>query len=223
MIPILIDISGIDDILSKVDIIIQKWEIYYQLIKGKKFNKIRKPIKNKLLEYFKEEKNEYLLLKIFTNGEIESFKNLEINNDNEMEEEEKEKKQELKEEEEKDEKDNIDNEQDNIDPEQYEDKQKSNQNLDLINEDFSKNNECGTSMYYQTYTIRDEETTEANTEMLNKNLMNIDLKMFTKSDKFQVTEPYKSIEKKGKTEAFFNFSKKLSKGHYITGLNSEKI
>jgi uncharacterized protein YfkK (UPF0435 family) len=36
MIPILIDISGIDDILSKVDIIIQKWEIYYQLIKGKK-------------------------------------------------------------------------------------------------------------------------------------------------------------------------------------------
>ena len=27
MIPILIDISGIDDILSKVDIIIQKWEI----------------------------------------------------------------------------------------------------------------------------------------------------------------------------------------------------
>ena len=223
MIPILIDISGIDDILSKVDIIIQKWEIYYQLIKGKKFNKIRKPIKNKLLEYFKEEKNKYLLLKIFTNGEIESFKNLEINNDNEMEEEEKEKKEELKEEEEKDEKDNIDNEQDNIDPEQYEDKQKSNQNLDLINEDFSKNNECGTSMYYQTYTIRDEETTEANTEMLNKNLMNIDLKMFTKSDKFQVTEPYKSIEKKGKTEAFFNFSKKLSKGHYITGLNSEKI
>ena len=223
MIPILMGINEVDEILSKIDNIIHKWEIIYQLIKGKKFNKIHKTIKNKLFEYFNEEKNKYLLLKIFTNGEFESFKNLEINNDENEDVEEEEKKEKKEKEKEEEINNNIDNEQDNDDQEQFDERQKSNQNLELINEDCSKNSICETSIYYQTFTVLDEETTEANTEIFNKNIMNVDFKMFKKSDKYKVIEPYRNIEKKSNSEAFFNFSKNLSKGHYITGLNSEKI
>ena len=214
LIPIISKIKTINEILTNADIIIKKWKANYDLIKNKKNNKILKSIKNDLIQFFKEEKNKYLLLKIFSDDEYEFFKNPE--NHNSVEEEEEENNNE----------DNADYDRENIDENQSNNiQEEENQNLDQISEDFQNNCKSDTSMIIQNFTAKDVDstTTEANTEMISENILNIDLKMYHKSNKFKVIEYYKVIEQKKECEAFFNFNKNVSKGHYITGLYSEKI
>ena len=198
---------------SKIDVILENWEIIYKLIRGKKFKKIHKSIYNKLLKYFKEEKNKYLLLKIFNNEEYESFKLSEERNDN------------YKEIKEDDDEHNSLNEA-NID---CESKEIEEENISKIKENYEKDFKTESSMIIESLTLtinkenKELPETEMNTESITESIDKIDIKMFYKSDKYKIIEQYKTIEKKYNYVAFPNFSKNLSKGHYITMLDGKTL
>ena len=63
---------------NKIKEYIESWNYYENFIKMKKFRKIRKDARHLLKQYFKEEKNKNILLKIFDQDKISSF----INNNN---------------------------------------------------------------------------------------------------------------------------------------------
>ena len=62
--------------------LLSEWTSIEQKIKDKKFKKIHKSNMIKLYEYFNEEKNKQILLNIFSEEEINNFKNIDINKDN---------------------------------------------------------------------------------------------------------------------------------------------
>ena len=201
---------------TKIDVILENCETICKLIKDKKYKKISKSIYNKLFNYFQEDKNKYLLLKIFGKEEYESFKKSAEKN----EEEERE-----KEEEKEDYKMESINEAD-IDSEsiQLEEKYISN-----VKDNFEEGLKADSSMIIESLTLttnklnKELEKTEMNTEYITDCVENIDVKMYYKSDKFKIIEKHKIIEKKYNYDAFPNFSKNLSKGHYITMLNSKAL
>ena len=83
LIYILID-NDINNIMDKTESILNKWEEYNKLIKEKKYKKIKGNKLNKLVNFFKDEKNKILLLKLF---EYELYKfyfnlDLDINEEN---------------------------------------------------------------------------------------------------------------------------------------------
>lgn len=203
---LLIKLILIDELNNNTnhDSLLEKWETIETSIKEKKYKKIHREILKKLIQYFNNEKNKYLLLKIFSKAEYESLKNLDINNI-EFEEEK-----------------NEDKTENNLNFKHVNDIQPDeNDNLMQSQHELSQKRDINTFMIEQTYTI-DENITEVNTDSANNNIK-IDFNKFKKSDKYKVIESYDVIETETKSEALFNFSKNLSKGHYITGLNSNKL
>ena len=202
---------------TKIKLILENWETICKLIKDKKFKKISKSIYNKLFNYFQEEKNKYLLLKIFSKEEYESFKKSAEKNEEEEEREKEEEKEDYK-------KESIN--EDDIDSEsiQLEEKYISN-----VKDNFEEGLKADSSMIIESLTLttnklnKELEKTEMNTEYITDCVENIDVKMYYKSDKFKIIEQHKTIEKKYNYDAFPNFSKNLSKGHYITMLNSKAL
>ena len=199
---------------DKNELLLKRWKIYEKMIKEKKYKKIPKNIIKKLFTFFGLEKNKFLLLKIFTQEEYESFINLERTNyfKKEKEEEYKDNKESVYY------KSNYDCEQKIREP-QIEEEKEIELNIDLEEKD---NN---SSIVIQSYTIKVEEIreTESITEYINDKPYNLDFKMFKKSDKNKVIEFYKIIENENDCEALFNYSKKLSKGHFITKTNNHKL
>ena len=196
---------------SQNDVTLENWEKISKLIKEKKLKKMPKSIFNKLLKYFQDEKNKYLLLKIFSKEEYESFKILEEENDNHIDE---------KEEKEEDEEKNNLNE-DNVIGESI---QIEEENISKIRDNFEKDfkTETKTSMIIESITLTTNKEnkelveTELNSGNITDLIDKIDVKMYYKSNKFKIIEQYKTIEKKYNYVAFPNFTKNLSKGHYIT-------
>ena len=198
---------------NKNELLLKRWQIYEKMIKEKKYKKIPKNILKKLLTFFGLEKNKNLLLKIFTQEEYESFINLEQSNSFKKEEECNENKESVYY------KSNCDYVQKIEEPQIENEKE-----IELV-EDTDKKEYLESSMVIQSYTIKNEEIreTEASTESISDNLNKIDFKMFKYSNKYKIIEYYKVIESGNDCEALFNYSKNLSKGHYITKTNTHKL
>ena len=207
-----------DDIMekdkNKNEFSLGRWQTYEKMIKEKRYKKIHKNFLNKLLLFFKEEKNKSLLLKIFTQEQYESFINLNKNSNScKKEEKNKENKK-------------IDYLESECECEQKHEEYLSENEKEIeLEEDLEKKQYLESSMIIQSYTIKEEEKTEteASTETINDNPYNIDFKMYHKSNKYKVIEYYKVIEKENDCDALFNYSKNLSKGHYITKINNHKL
>ena len=134
---------------DKNELLLKRWKIYEKMIKEKKYKKIPKNIIKKLFTFFGLEKNKFLLLKIFTQEEYESFINLERTNyfKKEKEEEYKDNKESVYY------KSNYDCEQKIREP-QIEEEKEIELNIDLEEKD---NN---SSIVIQSYTIKVEEIRE---------------------------------------------------------------
>ena len=203
-----VNINDMTEKKEKTEFFIKEWTKLYDLIKEGKMKKIPKKQSNKLLLYLKEKNNKSLLLKIFTKEQYELFQSLDIVNDH---------------------RDII--ESNYIDNSKIELIQSSDISI-LPSESILEENHVlkhendSTSMIIESYTIKntsDLKETEANDRFINNSFINFDINMFKKSDKYKVIEYYKELEKNKKSESDFNFTKSLSKGHYITGLNSSLI
>ena len=210
LIQILMNVNE-NDIIGKYEkekSFMEKWNKLFVLIKEGKLKKIHKKQGNELLTYFKDINNKRLLLNIFTKEQYELFQNLDISNFQ------------------RDivEANYIDNSK--VELAQSDDIQILPSESILEESNVLKQEKDATSMIIESYTIKnasDQKETEASEGMINKSLFNIDINMFKKSDKYKVIEYYKEIERNKKSESDFNFTKTLSKGHYITGLNSSLI
>ena len=203
-----VNINDMTEKKEKTEFFIKEWTKLYELIKEGKMKKIPKKQRNKLLLYLKEKNNKSLLLKIFTKEQYDLFQSLDIVNDH---------------------RDII--ESNYIDNSKIELIQSSDISI-LPSESILEENHVlkhendSTSMIIESYTIKntsDLKETEANDRFINNSFINFDINMFKKSDKYKVIEYYKELEKNKKSESDFNFTKSLSKGHYITGLNSSLI
>ena len=211
LIKILMNINEENDIIGKYEkekSFMEKWNKVFVLVKEGKMKKIPKKQGNELLTYFKDINNKILLLNIFTKEQYELFQNLEISNY------------------ERDivEANYIDNSK--VELVQSDDMQILPSESILEENHVLKQENDTTSMIIESYTIKnvnDLKETEASESMINKSLFNIDINMFKKSNKYKVVEYYKELERNKKSESDFNFTKNLSKGHYITGLNSSLI
>ena len=216
LIPIIEESIKNNEKETNIEIILENWEIVYKLIKDRKFKKMPNSIYNKLLKYFQEEKNKYLLLKIFSEEEYESFKKLEERNGIYEDENEENK--------ENGEKDSLNEA--NIDCESV---QIEEQNISKIKENFEKDSNTETSMIVESVTLttykenKELLDTEVNTENIADSIDKIEPKMYYKSNKYKIIEQYKTIEKKYNYDAFPNFSKNISKGHYITMMDCKVL
>ena len=177
------------------DSILEKWNKIYKIIKEGKLNKIPKTRRNNFLEYIKEEKNKYLLLKIFNEDLYEWLKNYDYN------------KSEVK----------MVNK--NVECIQIIDLPDISDEKEL--EEKVKDED---SIIIQSYTIKaDLKETEATTESINENQANFEFDLFRKSDKYKVIDFYKILESNFDKTPHFKFHKNLSKGHFITSLSKHKL
>ena len=198
LILLLID-NNSNNIKEKKTDIINEWEKLNILIKEKKYKKIKKGKINKLLNYFRDEKNKTLLLKLYDEKLYDFYHDFDLKN--EIEE-------------------NIGLENSEINCEQI-----SNAQV-LSKESTFQRIEDSSSMIIQSYTIKDvSETQEAklNSTYINSALNEYDLNLFKKSNKYRVVEFSKLLEQNNCSDSNYQVLKVVSKGHYITGLNNTKI
>ena len=78
IIKYLFEIDNLNISEYKMNRYIIEWELLEKMIKNKKYKKIRKNITIKLLNYFIEEKNKYILINIFKEEDLQSFINKKI-------------------------------------------------------------------------------------------------------------------------------------------------
>ena len=190
LIYILID-NDINNIMDKTESILNKWEEYNKLIKEKKYKKIKGNKLNKLVNFFKDEKNKILLLKLFEYELYKFYFNLDLD---------------------------INEENSNVECIQI-----NNNNQSLSREDtFQKIND-ESSMIIQSYTIKDIKEDNIDSSFIYPYTKEYDLNLFKKSNKYKIIEFIKILEKNDTPESNNEIIKIISKGHYITGLNNNKL
>jgi len=212
LMQILIDLK-INEIIfneNEINNILKRWELFETIIKEKKFRKLPLTKRKKLYSYLQDRNNKVLLLNIFTQEQYNSFQRLDINQSEE----------------------NLDD--NHIDNNSNSSVQINNSNK--IQENLVEENEeelgqmarrgDTTSMIIQSYTIKDDKEleTELQTEAINIKYNNFDFNKFRKSNKYKIIEYNKTLEtKESFSKSYFNYTKNLSKGHYLIAGNKHNI
>ena len=196
LIQMLVD-NDINNIINKEknEPILNEWEKCNKLIEEKKYKKIKKSKLNKLLNFFKEEKNKPLLLKLYNDKLYEFYHNLDINEENA-----------------------------NLESSEVECFQVSNSHV-LPNENSFPRIDDSTMIIqsYSIRDISDCIELDKNSPCIRLIKPEYDLNLFKKSEKYRVFEFYKLLEKNNCRDSNYQILKVISKGHYITGLNNTKL
>ncbi len=212
LIQILLDLK-IDEITfneNEINNILKKWEFFESIIKEKKYRKLRLKERKKLFSFLKDKNNKTVLLNIFTKEQYDSFQRLDINQSEESLDENPINNNNCSVQ-----VDNSNKIQENLEEE----------NIDELNEQNVKREEV-TSMIIQSYTIKDDKELESEppTEAINFKYNNIDLNKFRKSNKYKVIEYNKALETNETfSNSYFNYTKNLSKGHYLIAGNTRRV
>ena len=212
LIQILLDLK-VDEITfneNEINNMLKKWEFFKSIIKEKKFRKLRFKERKKLFSFLKDKNNKTVLLNIFTKEQYDSFQRLDINQSEESLDENPINNNNCSVQ-----VDNSNKIQENLEEE----------NIDELNEQNVKREEV-TSMIIQSYTIKDDKELENEppTEAINFKYNNIDLNKFRKSNKYKVTEYNKTLEiNETFSNSYFNYTKNLSKGHYLIAGNTRRV
>ena len=184
---------------EKAESIINEWEKLNILIKEKKYKKIKGGKINKLLNYFRDEKNKTLLLKLYDEKLYEFYHNLELKNGK------------------------VEN--NDLDNSEIECAQISNAQV-LSKESTFQRIDDSSSMIIQSYTIKDVSQTQdakLNASFIKPILNEYDFNLFKRSNKYRVIEFSKLLEMNNCRDSNYEVLKVISKGHYITGMNNTKI
>lgn len=199
LIKILID-NDINNIKGKqIESILNEWEKLNTLIKEKKYKKIKRGKINKLLNFFKDEKNKTLLVKLYDEKLYEFYHDLDLKNET------------------------IEN--NDLENSEIKCAQISNSQV-LAKESTFQRIDDSSSMIIQSYTIKDAsevQDAKLNSTFIGPHINEYDLNLFKISDKYKVIEFYKLLEKNNCRDSYYQILKVVSKGHYITGLNNTKI
>ena len=212
LIQILLDLK-VDEITfneNEINNMLKKWEFFKSIIKEKKFRKLRFKERKKLFSFLKDKNNKTVLLNIFTKEQYDSFQRLDINQSEESLDENPINNNNCSVQ-----VDNSNKIQENLEEE----------NIDELNEQNVKREEV-TSMIIQSYTIKDDKELESEppTEAINFKYNNIDLNKFRKSNKYKVIEYNKALETNETfSNSYFNYTKNLSKGHYLIAGNTRRV
>ena len=212
LIQILLDLK-VDEITfneNEINNMLKKWEFFESIIKEKKFRKLRFKERKKLFSFLKDKNNKTVLLNIFTKEQYDSFQRLDINQSEESLDENPINNNNCSVQ-----VDNSNKIQENLEEE----------NIDELNEQNVKREEV-TSMIIQSYTIKDDKELESEppTEAINFKYNNIDLNKFRKSNKYKVIEYNKTLESNETfSNSYFNYTKNLSKGHYLIAGNTRRV
>ena len=212
LIQILLDLK-VDEITfneNEINNMLKKWEFFECIIKEKKFRKLRFKERKKLFSFLKDKNNKTVLLNIFTKEQYDSFQRLDINQSEESLDENP---------------ININNCSVQVDNSNKIQENLEEENIDELNEHNVKREEV-TSMIIQSYTIKDDKELESEppTEAINFKYNNIDLNKFRKSNKYKVIEYNKALETNETfSNSYFNYTKNLSKGHYLIAGNTRRV
>ena len=212
LIQILLDLK-VDEITfneNEINNMLKKWEFFESIIKEKKFRKLRFKERKKLFSFLKDKNNKTVLLNIFTKEQYDSFQRLDINQSEESLDENP-----------------INNNNCSMQVDNSNKIQENlvEENIDELNEHNVKREEV-TSMIIQSYTIKDNKELESEppTEAINFKYNNLDLNKFRKSNKYKVTEYNKTLEiNEAFSNSYFNYTKNLSKGHYLIAGNTRRV
>ena len=211
LIQILLDLK-IDDIKideeKELSIILNRWDLFYNLIKEAKFKKIPLHKRKELFSYLKDENNKMLLLNIFNKEQYDLFQILNF--------------------------DFIEKSLDiikfyNNDLSQrslYGSNNLMREELDSISYEQNSNRPETTSVIIGSYTIQDvtESQVEFEIEKHDFNPKESDFNMFIRSDKYKILEYNKILEKNEYFKKhYLHYAKNISKGHFIIAGNSHKI
>ena len=200
---------------NEINILLEKWLLFDNIIKQNKFKKLPLTKLKELFSYLQDKNNELLLLNIYTEEEYKSFQKLNFNyleentyNINPLETSVK------------------NNDSIEID---------SNSNINIINSNFenidefneqSVKKEYTSTIIEQSYTIQDikETETEVETEIIKRKSIKYDLNKFRKSDKYEIIEYNKTLEiNKLLNDSYYKYAKNISKGHYLISGNKHEI
>ena len=212
LMQILLDLK-INEIIfneNEINNILERWKLFENIIKEKKFRKLPLTKRKELYSYLQDRNNKALLLNIFTQEQYDSFQRLDLDHSEE----------------------NLD---DNpINNNSNSSVQINNNNKIQENLVEEKEEELGqmvrggdtTSMIIQSYTIKDDKEleTELQTEAINIKYNNFDFNKFRISNKYKIIEYNKTLEtNESFSKSYFNYTKNLSKGHYLIAGNKHNI
>ena len=194
LIRILIN-NDINDVEKISESVLKQWDECNNLIKEKKYKKIKSDKMKKLLPYFKDENNKALLLKLYDDKLYEFYHDLSF-----------------------DEKVILENS-------EVECVQMSNYvslpkeiSLPRINDSSSM-----IIQSYTVKDISVLKEVDISCAYENPILTKYDLNLFKKSDKYKFIEHYKILETNNVRDSNYQIMRILSKGHYITGLNNTRL